>query len=287
MNKAQVYLFLGFFSVWPLQSKAIHRPDLEIGKMTIEDVTDRYPRSDQWFQQDALSSCVETTGENQNLDSSLLNQGQGSNGGGMFGSGGGMYGGGYQDYGGVLDPSYPNQLPDGSFDPLAQLSYKADIIMNLGRKIWSLVRMGKPEVNVRRDVAHALPQGIKCWTELENWSWPQTKVFKVQTKNKLGGTVLDYTYRITYNYGGQYKKVGRYLTNIKVTPVHLNVGWGFTFSSNAEVPTVFNIGTSEAPVAGAQVIVNWELSSPVTTRQESQQFQISGANFFKKVQDRL
>src|SRR4051812_46731541 len=41
-----------------------------------------------------------------------------------------------------------------------------DKIINMGKKVWAIVEAGKPVVDVKVDVANALPEGLKSWQQL-------------------------------------------------------------------------------------------------------------------------
>lgn len=191
-----------------------------------------------------------------------------------IGIGGGNLGGGV-DPGGALRP-----------DPISRLislGIAVDVISNMGRRVWDLVHFGKPVSWVNTNSAQGLPKGIKCWTDLEGWSWPVSKVYTVNYKNKLGVSIVDYTYRISYNHGGNIDGIGKYLSNVQIVPVNLKVAWGYAFNSRAEVPTVFNVGSKKDPIAGMQVNVRWKVESSLMTNEQSHMFQIGGNNVFKKV----
>ncbi len=195
-------------------------------------------------------------------------------GGGSFGNGG-------------IDPNpNPGQAPSGgvTIRDLIGLGYAVDVISNMGRRVWDLVNLGKPAAWVSTNVAHGLPKGIKCWTDLQGWSWPQSKIYNVNYKNKLGVTVVDYTYRISYNYGGNIEGIGKFLSNVQIVPVNIKVSWGYSLNSRAEVPTVFNVGSKQDPVAGMQVNVRWKVESSLNSNEQSHMFHIGGNNLFKKVE---
>lgn len=65
-------------------------------------------------------------------------------------------------------------------------------------------------------VAHALPRGLRRWTDLERWSPPETKTYEVVYKNKFGMEVVKFRFRLQYTYGGRRSGRGRYLANVSV-----------------------------------------------------------------------
>lgn len=159
-----------------------------------------------------------------------------------------------------------------------------DEIINTGKKIWSVIVDGKPVVNIHRDVAHALPHGITCWSELEGWQIPRSQVYRSVYINKLKQTVVDFTYRVSYIAGGQYQGKGHYILQATVAPAEIYVAWGFTFDVTASVPAVFNMGTRENPVAGLQLNLQWILDTTVNRHEVEEQFFVNGLGVFQKMQ---
>lgn len=153
-----------------------------------------------------------------------------------------------------------------------------DQIINIGKKIFAVIAAGRPVVNMKIDTANALPKGLTCWSDLAGWSIPQTKVYKVTYYNGYGMAVVDFNYRLTFTAGGSANGFGKYITNATFMPAELSVGWGFTFDANASIPSVLNTGTHQEPVAGMQMNMDWKVTSPVSYRQATESYFVSGAN---------
>ncbi|MCE3010625.1 MAG: hypothetical protein LW875_08435 [Proteobacteria bacterium] len=171
----------------------------------------------------------------------------------------------------------------GEVNPLDQLDMMVDKIINIGKKIWKIVEAGKPVVNFRTDVATAMPAGAQCWDDLEGWQFPTSKAYRSTFKNVYGITVVDFTYRVTYLYGGSANGVGKYIGYATVSPVNLNVLWGFTFNSTATIPTTYNMGSKSKPVAGMQVLVQWKVESAISSIEQSQAFALNGLGAFQEL----
>ncbi|OYZ21222.1 MAG: hypothetical protein B7Y39_09320 [Bdellovibrio sp. 28-41-41] len=142
--------------------------------------------------------------------------------------------------------------------------------------VWSIVQQGKPTMRVSTYRAHGLPKGVTCWTDLEEWKAPKSKVFTVEQKSKIGQKMAKFTFRISYVYGGTYNGVGKYLANVAVTPVDLTVGWGVDFASEVQIPSVFNMGKKADPLAAMQVFVYWGLGNVAKMQQKSLLFLVTG-----------
>ncbi len=151
-----------------------------------------------------------------------------------------------------------------------------DQIVNLGNFVWQIVQGSRPTMRISTYRAHGLPKGITCWTDLEEWKVPKSKVFSVEQKSKMGQSLAKFTFRISFVYGGNYNGVGHYLANVTVTPVDVQVAWGVDFASEVHIPSVFNMGTKANPLAAMQVFVFWNLGNAFKMQQKSQLFHVTG-----------
>ncbi len=151
-----------------------------------------------------------------------------------------------------------------------------DQIMNLGARAWKVVEANRPVANATGVKASALPEGITQWAQLAGWKSPRSKLVHMQYTNRFGMTVVDFTYRITYTYGGSYNSQGQYLTNVSVVPSHLFVAWGYRFNASAEVANTVNIQTSAHPIAGMEIGVSWKVDNVIISDQNSNSYFIKG-----------
>lgn len=157
-----------------------------------------------------------------------------------------------------------------------ELNVSLGLIVNIGKKIWNLVEAGKPAVTVTSQVAHAMPQGITCWQDLTGWMPPHSYSYRISYENKYGSKVVDFTYRLSYLYGGQVNGKGRYLAQVSIVPANLSVAWGFKFNAESSVPMVYNMGTKENPVAGMRVDIKWSVDSIVSHNEQVHSFGVDG-----------
>lgn len=165
-----------------------------------------------------------------------------------------------------------------NLNPLNTIELYIDQIINLGKKIFNIISQGRPVVNIKLDTANALPKGLSCWSDLSGWNMPNSKVYNVQYENALGMTVVDYSYRVIYTAGGSVDGTGKYITNATFMPANVSVGWGFEFDATASIPTVFNTGTKQNPVAGMQMNMEWKVTSPLSYEQGTEAYFVSGEN---------
>jgi hypothetical protein len=151
-----------------------------------------------------------------------------------------------------------------------------DQIINLGQKVWQMIKDNEPILEARGMTASALPAGLRCWNELSNWAPARAETYEVKYVNLYGITVINFKFRLLYSYGGSYKGQGRYLTNSTIQYSNVDVMWGYIFNADVEIPQVLNMGSTESPLAGMQLTVNWS----VNTRPLSLKKSVNSSSFF-------
>lgn len=189
------------------------------------------------------------------------------------------------DASGTVTPNGEVPSVPGMENPLGMIDIIVDQIINTGRKIWAVIDAGRPVVNAKIDVAHALPKGLGCWTDLTNWKQPVSKTYRASYQNGFGMNVVDFSFRLNYIYGGSYKGQGQYIANASISPVKLDVAWGFTFNAGAEVPIVFNQGSAENPLAGMQVNLKWSVDTAIQHKESAEMFFAGGDGTFRRLVD--
>lgn len=142
-----------------------------------------------------------------------------------------------------------------------QLSVFIDQVINIGEKIWAVIAKGEPVINIKLASASAVPKGITCWTQLQGWSAPRSKLYRVKYENVLGSTVVDFTFRVISIYGGNYQGNGKYITRATIQVANLRVDWRFDFDVNVDIPIVYNRGTTEDPLGALEIDINWKVKS--------------------------
>lgn len=151
-----------------------------------------------------------------------------------------------------------------------------DQIMAIGEKIWKVVEANKPSVTVKTPTVSALPRGLSCWADLEQWQAPRTQTYQVIYKNGFGMEAVKFRFRLHYTYGGGKGGRGKYLANVTVMPADLNVIWGYTFNAEVEVGKAVNLGTMESPVAGLELNMKWQVKTVVKEINSSYHYFVQG-----------
>jgi hypothetical protein len=172
-------------------------------------------------------------------------------------------------------PSLSEGVPD-----LAPWNVLLDQVINMGKKIWDIVIANRPVVDLKNDVASAVPQGISGWQALGEWQTPHSKVFTLRYKNFYGMEVVHFEYRLSYTPGGSYNGVGRYLANVSIVPSDVTVAWGYKFAALSTIANTLNVGTQTAPVGGMELNVGWSIDTPIKHIQSSGSYFVQGDGKF-------
>jgi len=177
----------------------------------------------------------------------------------------------------TLDPSIQSTVTEGGLDEAVVV---IDKIIAVGEKIWKIIEKGRPVVSQKYQSVSAIPEGVKTWQELENWSAPQVRVYKMDYKNGYGMKVISFAYRVVYTFGGSVKGQGQYLSAVTIEPATLNVAWGYKFDASGQVLNVSNAGTKELPMAAMEIRLDWSVDTVMKHMQESTRFYVRGDGLF-------
>lgn len=189
----------------------------------------------------------------------------------------------------------PTEIPSGvgsgtckpSLNDISKGIDEADIILdkiiNMGKKIWDIVVKGQAVLNIKVDVATALPQGVNCWNTLSQWSRPQGKAYRVTYKNKLGMEAVRFQYQVQWLPGGTVNGQGKYVGYAAIIPTDVYGLWGFKLNARSTVPAVFNTGTDKSPVGALQMTMNWRVEGPFQKYEQAISYYVDGTGKFEIV----
>ena len=134
-------------------------------------------------------------------------------------------------------------------------------LITLGEKIWQIVKDGEPTLEYNTNSVSAIPNGAICPFNMSGWSLPQSRTYQLTYSNLFGVDMISFKYKVIYSYGGKYLERGAYLTNVSVHPADIKVNWGQSFNANVNMANTLNVGTSDDPVAGIQVVLEWNVGN--------------------------
>lgn len=159
-----------------------------------------------------------------------------------------------------------------------------DGLINIGSKIWAIVKAGKPVVNINiGPSANALPQGVKCWDELEYWQIPNVMRLKSTVENAFGFALAEFQFDVIFTYGGSFKGKGKYLTHVQVFPSDVYTFWMQELNASVEVASLVNRGTTAEPIAGMQIDVKWQFKNFLNEVQKSASIFVQGDGLVKQL----
>jgi hypothetical protein len=158
-------------------------------------------------------------------------------------------------------------------------------IITIGEKIWDIIQKNRPVVTQNYSAISAVPMGVKSWDELENWSEPTVKVYKLVYTNVYKMKVVEFEYRVAFTANGSYQNKGKYLSRVEVEPKTLNVAWGYKFNASGMVLNVTNAGTKDSPMAAMELSLNWSVDTVLKHMGQSVRYYIRGDGLFKNLSD--
>jgi hypothetical protein len=147
---------------------------------------------------------------------------------------------------------------------LAALGYVAaqDIDLNtiiaIGKEVWNVVENYQPTSDVSTASASAVPAGVTDWTQISGWQETSSDTYEWNLKDLVHITLVDYKYRVLFDYGGQLTQngvTGLYVANVRVQPDEVYVNWANSFNSTVTISQqILNIGSTDAPIAAMQIV---------------------------------
>lgn len=158
-------------------------------------------------------------------------------------------------------------------------------IVAIGESIYSLVERNIPSNKTDYAPISVIPRdgdGAVDIFQTEGWSLPVKRTYRITCKNKFNKTVVDFSYSVIYSYRGSYNGTGSYLAGVQIVPVSIKTFFGTTFTANMKLGGIINQGTKLNPVAGATIILEYNLSSLLVTQTVAHTFFINGRGGFKK-----
>lgn len=172
-----------------------------------------------------------------------------------------------------------NQLKmreDSPVDDLNALDVALDQIINMGKKVWSVIASNQPVLNIKFDFANALPKGVRSANDLAGFSDLKYKSFVYAGRNGFGIEVFKVQYTVVYQFGGSFEGKGSYIATASVVPQDVSVVWGYDLGMDVQNVSVNNLGTSESPVAGINLMANIKVSTVMKKSEINEVFAIRG-----------
>lgn len=162
----------------------------------------------------------------------------------------------------VTRPEEPKDKPTNFLDSIIMV---VDKLVAIGQKVIPTIEKGKSVVtNNPMSAVSVIPRFDTVnpvLHEMENWSIPVTKHYKIVYENGWGVEIVSFVYSVTYQYGGQFEGKGKYLTGIRASARNISVAWGFDLDASSQLIQISNIGTNQDVVAGATVEISYTVKN--------------------------
>lgn len=160
---------------------------------------------------------------------------------------------------------------------LGEIIMAVDKLIALGKKIWAIVEAGKPVVNVNMGTPiSVLPKDSSAFYDMDSWSTPMVRTYRVEYKNGFGSSVISFDYTVNFQHSGKYQGKGSYITGLNVQASNTSVSWGFNFDASSQLISIANMGSSDEPVAGATIRINYAAKSVLRSISTSESFHVDG-----------
>lgn len=166
-------------------------------------------------------------------------------------------------------------------DFLQEVVYVVDTLIAVGKKIYEVVDAGRPVVNAKFNNVSVLPKTeggslVNPFYDMEGWSAPVHKKYRITFKNLYGVEVVSFTYGVSMQFGGKFNDAGAYILGANIYPEDLNVLWGWNLDANVETVSISNTSSLNDPVASLQLKLDGKVTTPLVENRFSHVFYLTG-----------
>jgi len=160
-----------------------------------------------------------------------------------------------------------------------------DDLIAIGKKIWPIIEKNRPVITTDlKYMVSVLPrlEGNRIEMDnMENWSAPVAKSYRLSMKNGFNSEVIGFTYTVIFQHSGTYEGVGKYITSGKIIANEIYASWGFDFDAKSELVNIANVGSKKEPVASAIFSVSYKGKGLFNEIQGTQTFYVDGRGAFQ------
>jgi hypothetical protein len=156
-------------------------------------------------------------------------------------------------------------------------------LRNAGKPTWPLIVANRAAEPVPGGYADAIPHDLDGYRALTNWRRPEIRYFQLKARNVAGQLVADASIALIYVWGGSYQARGQFLARSTVVPLRVDVQPGFTLNAALAVPSVYNAGNEELPVAAMNFLLDWTVESALSKKRGMTGFLLRGDGSAEKL----
>lgn len=180
----------------------------------------------------------------------------------------------------TIQQEMENELLNRNEKNLGQVIMTIDKLIALGKKLWAIIEAGRPVLTSNQmNAISVLPKTDDpdfTFSQMEGWSAPKAKTYRVEYTNLFGMKVIAFDYTTLFQYAGKYEGKGSYLTGVSVRASNISVAWGFSFDATSKLVNITNRGSKSNPLAGATLQIDYKASSVMRTISTSESFHVTG-----------
>jgi hypothetical protein len=155
-------------------------------------------------------------------------------------------------------------------DPLTA----AGTIINLGKKVWDIIKENAPVANAASEFANAVPAGADPFS-MEGFSELKYKSFIIEGV-KAGIKVYSVEATMVHQYGGKFQNKGHYIESASIIPSNINVAPFHKIDFKTTKVSVTNVGSAADPVAALAMHLVVRASSVVGLDEKQRVVQFRG-----------
>jgi hypothetical protein len=180
-------------------------------------------------------------------------------------------------------------LPDanGQLDPTANfgkiISTAKDLVA-LGEDVYKLVIKGRPANTTDYAPISVIPKdkGVAVdILDVEGFSTPVKRTYEIKYTNFYGMDTVVFRYSVIFSYNGSYNGRGAYITGAQIIPETARTMYGYDFRAIMKLGGIQNGNTRENPVAGATLLLEYEVKTVLKADLSVDSFFINGRGTFK------
>jgi hypothetical protein len=179
-------------------------------------------------------------------------------------------------------PASDRKMNGGEF---GQVIAVAKELVALGEDVYKLLNKGRPVVQTDYAPVSVIPKVAGKNVDpmdLENWSMPKTKKFKISYKNGFNMVVVQFDYMVIITSGGRYEGKGAYLTGVQIVPSNIHVKFGFDLSAVMKLQSVMNHGSKTNPVAGAILSLQYRVGNMMGMNESNDTIHVTGLGLIQE-----
>lgn len=96
--------------------------------------------------------------------------------------------------------------------------------------------------------------------DLDECSYPLTKTYRTVITT-ASVEVVKFEYAVTFSHSCSYNGVGKYIAAAEIKPISVDIGYGWDVNATMKLSGIMNHGKKGSPVVGANLTMNYSISS--------------------------